>query len=576
MFDGSTVSQEPRAKSELEKWAEKYSPAKEGPEAPFFPTHDAAGAKFPPHKLKWPDGAALELHAYVSLDEAFDFNSSQHLWSETGLGYDFHPSNTRAVSFDFDSQSPVVGGAWRNETVFAHVFIALANETFDIRDYDASRVVEAHCELTSHRKPKKVANKKSLLGEAAKEDEPAADGNATLEDAVVFWKPTLRIRLVAMHTEFQRAGIPAAIATILRFDADGDYYPVVYIDEFWLTTKQLYAVNSTLTSTALSASYGTIGFVKWQLQHSLSEQWRSQAKLGLQSEGESDIIREMLAETQPWLLALTAIISVLHMVFEGLAFRNNVKFWRNKKTLEGLSARTIGLNCFFQTVILLYLMDNDTSWMIMFSSGMGLLTEFFKLTKAVRIRRDPVTGRITGVHAEESYAASPTKRYDDEATTHLLYVVVPLLVGYAAFSLVTGTHKGWYSWAVGSLVGFIYVFGFVMMTPQLYINYRLKSVAHLPWRAMVYKSLNTFIDDLFAFIIKMPTLHRLSCLRDDVIFIATLYQRYIYAVDFTRVNEFGQGGDDEDEPAPELLEAKDRVPTAALPEGEGKGIESLD
>lgn len=62
------------------------------------------------------------------------------------------------------------------------------------------------------------------------------------------------------------------------------------------------------------------------------------------------------------------------------------------------------------------------------------------------------------------------------------------------------------------------------MTPQLFINYKLKSVAHLPWRVFMYKALNTFIDDLFAFIIKMPTMHRLSCLRDDIVFIIYLYQ----------------------------------------------------
>ncbi len=32
---------------------------------------------------------------------------------------------------------------------------------------------------------------------------------------------------------------------------------------------------------------------------------------------------------------------------------------------------------------------------------------------------------------------------------------------------------------------------------------QLKSVAHMPWKSMVYKSLNTFIDDLFAFVIKV-------------------------------------------------------------------------
>lgn len=44
----------------------------------------------------------------------------------------------------------------------------------------------------------------------------------------------------------------------------------------------------------------------------------------------------------------------------------------------------------------------------------------------------------------------------------------------------------------------------------------------------------------------MPLLHRLACFRDDVIFVIYLYQMRIYKVDKTRVNEFGQGGDDEE------------------------------
>lgn len=49
--------------------------------------------------------------------------------------------------------------------------------------------------------------------------------------------------------------------------------------------------------------------------------------------------------------------------------------------------------------------------------------------------------------------------------------------------------------------------------------------------------INTFIDDLFAFIIKMPTMHRLSCFRDDVVFLIYLYQRHVYSVDESRPRE---------------------------------------
>jgi hypothetical protein len=79
----------------------------------------------------------------------------------------------------------------------------------------------------------------------------------------------------------------------------------------------------------------------------------------------------------------------------------------------------------------------------------------------------------------------------------------------------------------------------------------------MPGKALTYKFLNTFIDDLFAFTVKMPWLHRLATLRDDVIFFIWLYQGWKYKVDYKRVNEFGQGGDSDEE-------EEEEVPTPAV------------
>lgn len=43
---------------------------------------------------------------------------------------------------------------------------------------------------------------------------------------------------------------------------------------------------------------------------------------------------------------------------------------------------------------------------------------------------------------------------------------------------------------------------------------------------LALQAFNTFIDDVFAFIITMPTSHRLACFRDDVVFLVYLYQRW--------------------------------------------------
>ncbi|KAG8242526.1 Cleft lip and palate associated transmembrane protein 1 [Homalodisca vitripennis] len=102
--------------------------------------------------------------------------------------------------------------------------------------------------------------------------------------------------------------------------------------------------------------------------------------------------------------------------------------------------------------------------------------------------------------------------------------------------------NSWYSWCIHSLVNGVYAFGFLFMLPQLFINYRLKSVAHLPWRSFMYKAFNTFIDDVFAFIITMPTAHRLACFRDDFVFLIYLYQRWLYPVDTSRMDEAAIAG----------------------------------
>lgn len=52
------------------------------------------------------------------------------------------------------------------------------------------------------------------------------------------------------------------------------------------------------------------------------------------------------------------------------------------------------------------------------------------------------------------------------------------------------------------------------MTPQLYLNFKLKSVDHLNWRGLIYRFMTTFIDDLFALMITMPPLRRIMYFRD--------------------------------------------------------------
>jgi hypothetical protein len=533
-------------------------------------------------------GQLMDLRVYITESKEFaDFSDTSKLvWEERSLGYsqDEAASSSRALNITL-RPSPALQ---RNETgMWAHVFLSKAGVSPDpgSRTYDMLGTAVSHSSLVKivrRKRPKVTRN--LLSGEPGESSGasgaaatggvgagPAADGGqdstavakaeggeaAAGDEAapdvewIPHWKPALTISVVEDPSVYpSAASIPPQVATSLVIHSDaGRYMPVIYINEFWIMADRYIAINETVSELPLELTFSVTSLMRWMLTEQMQQSLQQQA--GLHGEATMDEMRRMFAETSPWLLAVTACVSMLHTIFDVLAFKNDISFWRNNKSMKGLSFRSMIINLFFQTVIFLYLADNDTSYMILVSSGVGLVIEAWKCKKAIKsISFVPREGsRIPSLQIvpADSYTLSPTKLYDEEAMRYLSHFMYPLVVGYSAYSLAYDTHKSWYSWVLGSTVNFVYSFGFVLMTPQLFINYKLKSTAHMPWKTFMYKALNTFIDDLFAFIIKMPTMHRLSCLRDDFIFVIYLYQRWAYGIDRKRANEFGQVGEDVDE-----------------------------
>ena len=60
-----------------------------------------------------------------------------------------------------------------------------------------------------------------------------------------------------------------------------------------------------------------------------------------------------------------------------------------------------------------------------------------------------------------------TKAHDAQAFKYLSWALYPLVACYAVYALVYESHKSWYSWVINSLVGAVYTFGFLSMTPQV-------------------------------------------------------------------------------------------------------------
>ena len=408
-----------------------------------------------------------------------------------------------------------------------------------------------------------------------------------------YWKPEVAVKYINDQESYpfelaQLSGMPVARLKPNRDHPTGyAFTPAIHVDEIGLTQEKYIPLNSTVTSLPLRISFdrsdmehqgaqstataGGLSPARWRLLTHLSSSLEAQKDFGFE-QSDIDDVRRLIADTNVLLLTITMLASALHLLFEFLTFRSEVSFWQKNKDLTGLSVQALFLDLFGQTIILLYLIEKESSLLMTVPSGIGCLIALWKCQRAsgltfVPARSDgsPVAWynhlprmagyelravrlEIASLSSETADGKAPEKdlttltiESDRLATRTLGVALLPLVLGYTFYSLLYEEHVGWIGWAVSSAASAVYALGFVMMTPQLFLNWKLKSVAHLPWRVLVYKSLNTFIDDLFSFIIRMPTMARISCFRDDVVFFIYLYQRWLYPVDASRPVEGGDG-----------------------------------
>ncbi|TNM92747.1 lipid scramblase CLPTM1L [Takifugu flavidus] len=360
------------------------------------------------------------------------------------------------------------------------------------------------------------------------------------------WRSRLTLNIVSDHFLFDRDYLPADVHRYLRVFQNGKkivYLPLLFVDELSNRVKDLVEINSTSKELPLTISYDSISLGRLRFWIHMQDAVYSLQQFGF-TEKDADEIKGIFVDTNLYFLALTFFVAAFHLLFDFLAFKNDISFWKQKKSMVGMSSKAVLWRCFSTIVIVLYLFDEQTSLLVLIPAGIGSIIEVWKVKKAFKIQVSWKGGKPTFQYGKSDESERRTEEYDTLAMKYLSYLLYPLCIGGAVYALIFLRYKSWYSWLINSLVNGVYAFGFLFMLPQLFVNYKLKSVAHLPWKAFMYKAFNTFIDDVFAFIITMPTSHRLACFRDDVVFLIYLYQRWLYPVDKTRVNEYGVSYDE--------------------------------
>ncbi|XP_053947801.1 lipid scramblase CLPTM1L [Anastrepha ludens] len=436
----------------------------------------------------------------------------------------------------------------RNGSLYLQVVLALNGEPLEwktlrrdgptvihatrLTDYIAPRIQAFNLLGDSKNKNSDLHNKKKTIGTSGKSND-----YAQAMRPVTHIMSHVHVNLLTDNISLSKTDVPPEMARLIQINRNRQIMPILKTDFFNTRLKNLVQVTKNTTEFKITFNYKPIGIGKLRLMLMVEHAMQMMQTIGF-SKKDIDEVKGMFSDTNVYLLCGTIFVASVHILFDFLSFKNDVIFWRRKKSYEGLSTRTTLWRAFSQIVIFLYLLDENTSMLVLVPAGLGVLIELWKCKKILKLEIG-----LSGFQRKQSKdgevcrsAEKKTEEFDKQGMKYLSYLLYPLCLAGAVYSLLYQPHKSWYSWTLNSLVNGVYAFGFLFMLPQLFVNYKLKSVAALPWRAFMYKAFNTFIDDFFAFIITMPTAHRVACLRDDVVFLIYLYQRWLYPVDKSRLD----------------------------------------
>uniref|UniRef100_A0A3Q3W5F0 Lipid scramblase CLPTM1L n=1 Tax=Mola mola TaxID=94237 RepID=A0A3Q3W5F0_MOLML len=393
---------------------------------------------------------------------------------------------TKAVSLCFCRQVNVTlpEETRNNGTLHAVIYVHKSG----VSPLEDSREVHSATQLTTYTTPTRDGGQRDVQKRSSsRSDSP-----------VSHWRPRLSITVMSEDFTLNKAGLPNDVRRFMRVSQDGRrtiYLPLLLVNELRFRVRDLVEISSGTVQLPLTVSYEGISLRRFRFWVHLQGVVYSLQQFGF-TEEYIDEIKETLMGSNLYLLVLTALITALQLICEFLALKNDISAWRKKRSMVGMSRKSVLWRSLSTLLIFLHLLE-ETSLLVLLPVGLGACAEVWKVFKVFKIQlRWKIDLQICGVN----------KLDEEERKTAEFDAQVPPC-SYVWLSML-------------ELCGRIY---------ERALGRRFPVVS--PLSISSHQGVNTLITDLcscasfFSTSVSLSSSHQLACFRDELLFFLYLYQR---------------------------------------------------
>lgn len=291
----------------------------------------------------WPSNCSLDINIYISPSPILppklrSLEKDALVLQERNFTLGNY-SDTREVETDINIPREVQ----QNGTLWAHFLVGLAGQQLDpfAKGYDVEKAYHVVHPLTQYLPKKKAKKLKNLLADEYDEDDAKGDNTPNVQ-LVSYYHPNSTVSFVPNSGTLKYSLLQNPIRRFVPLEATGArdgtgkngwHYPIIFLNTFWQLKSHMLELNSTVQTVPLRFTLNNLASWKFNMLASLEASSKENARRaafgGNQTPGggdgsEFELFKEILLDTNIWLLGTTGIVTVLHMLFETLAFKSDI------------------------------------------------------------------------------------------------------------------------------------------------------------------------------------------------------------------------------------------------------------
>lgn len=240
------------------------------------------------------------------------------------------------TTFDLPQESRVNGSLW------AHFYMALHGHVLDpgAIGYDAAKAHHFVRPLNHILPKKKPVKTKRLLG-ASNDNESITDDVREFPTSGSYYHPNFTMSFIPDSGTQSYPALHPAVRRNIELESSGArdasgqngwYYPVLFVNTFWQLKDHMTELNSTVSSLPIRITLNNLNNWKFSLYASIDDGLKQNQKkvasggpMPAAGDGsEFEEFKRVLIDTNIYLLSTTFVVSILHMIFEGLAFKSDI------------------------------------------------------------------------------------------------------------------------------------------------------------------------------------------------------------------------------------------------------------